>query len=514
MVIRTIANKVGTFEIEMNTISYLQPLSTFNTQEMNQVQKWYKDKMYTLQESTLYLPARDISFQSGQVCYTYDVTGLKSFNALKTMYLEDKLPYYLSLIQLAKEKQGEVLWETENLVIDGEEASVKALVMEHQAFAIENEKSPLSAVKDLIVISLTNLQQVYGRPKRSDFFEQNEEVINFAEMIYLRLDSLDQMASFVQSLFDEIQERKQIEQEELGQELANKKRFSISKLVPVRFLQHNSEKKPEIRTDLPSSQPTKKAKSKKEDNIRFLIGAAAILVVALLLNILLTGANKNAESPEGKPAAHQEEKDVEQVYLEGLLGDTESVMKVLEAKDYDHINKDETELLHQLWIKHGSYEKYLEKDELAVSRLTEYMTKKNLRDELDQLQEILKVSNPHIGFANGVLEREWDQVLANREGIELTEDRKTHIVTAFLQVGDIKAAKTFVSEKASKNDGLMNRIVTAEKKQVEMATLEEKKVNLQKTIDDSKDVGKVTEAKQKMDVVKSELNELKKSNGL
>ena len=53
------------------------------------------------------------------------------------------------------------------------------------------------------------------------------------------------------------------------------------------------------------------------------------------------------------------------------------------------------------------------------------MMKKNLPDELDQLQEILKVSNPHIDFANGVLEKKWDEVLANRDGIELTEERKT-----------------------------------------------------------------------------------------
>lgn len=512
------ANKVGTFEVEGNTISYLQPLSTFHTQEMNEVQKGYKDKMHTLRESTLYLPARDITFQSGQVCYTYDVTDLQSFNTLKTMYLEDKYPYYLSLIKLAKEKQVEVLWETENLVIDVEEASIKALVIEHEAFAVENEKSPLIAVKELIIISLTNLQHVYGRPKRSEFFEQNEEVIQFAEMIYLRLDSLDHMASFIQSMYDESLKRKQTEQEELAQQLANKKRFSLAKLVPVGFLNLKPKKAPEMRTVLPTTQPTKntKTKTKKETNIRFLVGTAAILIVALLLNILLTDANKNAQSPKGqlKTATQQEETDVEQVYLDGLLGDTESVMTVLEAKEYDRLPKDEKKLLQQLWIEHGSYEQYLEKEELAVSRLTEYMTNQNLPDELDRLQDILNESDPHIDFAKGVLSKEWDNVLANREGIDLTEERKTHIVTAFLSIEDVAAAKAFVGEKAPKNDGLMNRVLTAEKNQVEMATLEEEKVGLQKTIDDSEDKGKVTEAKEKMVVVQSELDALKKINGL
>ena len=202
------------------------------------------------------------------------------------------------------------------------------------------------------------------------------------------------------------------------------------------------------------------------------------------------------------------------MYLNGLLGDTEGVMKVLEAQNYEGLNKDETELLHQLWIKHGSYEKYMAKDELAVSRLTEYMTNQNLPEELDRLQEILKVSNPHIDFAKGVLAKEWDEVLANRDLVELTEERQTHIVTAFLHEKDIEDAKAFVSENAPKNDGLMDRVLTAEKNQVEMAALEEEKAILQKTIDESEDLSKVSEAMQKMDVVKSELVELNKSSGL
>jgi hypothetical protein len=56
-------------------------------------------------------------------------------------------------------------------------------------------------------------------------------------------------------------------------------------------------------------------------------------------------------------------------------------------------------LLQQLFIKHGAYEKYLQKEKHAVSRLMEYMTNQNLLEELERLQEILKVSNPHIDFA-------------------------------------------------------------------------------------------------------------------
>lgn len=513
MVIRTIANRVGTFEVEGNTISYLQPLLTFNTQEMNEIQSWYKEKMQTLQHASSYLPAKDITFQSGQVCYSYEVTGLQSFNVLKTMYLEDKLPYYLSLIQLAKDKQVQVLWETENLVIDHEEVTVKTLVIEHKAFDIENTKSRINAVKELIIISLTNLQHVYGRPKRSDFFEQNEEVIQFAEMIYLSLDSLDHMASYIQSLYDEVQVRKQQEQDELADRLANKKRFSIPKLIPIQLLPQKSTKQPQIRPDSMVAKKAKKPLNKKENNIRFLVGTAIILVGALLLNIILTNATKNAEKPEGLTSSQQEVKDIEQVYVDGLLGDTEGVMKALEAREYESLNKDETELLHQLWMKHGAYEKFLAKDEDAVSQLTEHMTKQNQPDELNRLQEILKVSNPHVEFGKGVLAKEWEQVLANKDLVELTDERKTHIVTAYLQTGDIEEAKSFVAEQAPKNDGLMNRVLTAEKVAVDLKALEEQQALLQKTIDESKDLAQVSKAMQEMNGVKKEIKGLKKTIG-
>ncbi|MGE6489736.1 hypothetical protein [Paenisporosarcina sp. NPDC076898] len=514
MVIRTIANRVGTFEFEGNTISYLQPLSTFNTQEMNQIHKWYKEKMHSLQHDSSFLPAKDITFQSGQVCYTYDVTGLQSFNVLKNMYLEDKLPYYLSLIQLAKEKQVQVLWETENLVIDSEASTVKALVIGHEAFTVENEKSRINAVKELIIISLTNLQHVYGRPKRNDFFEQNEEVIQFAEMIYLRLDSLNHMASYIQELYDEVQVLKQQEQDELSERLANKKAFSISKLIPMQLLQPKSKKHPEIRPESMVVRKAKKPLNKKENNIRFLVGTAIILLGALLLNVILTNATKNADYSDGQSSSPKEVKGIEQVYVDGLLGDTEGVMKAMEAREYKSLNQDETELLHQLWMKHGSYEKYLAKDEDAVSQLTEHLTKQNQPDELDRLQEILKVSNPHVEFGKGVLAKQWEQVLANKDLVELTDERKTHIVTAYLQTGDIEGAKSFVAEKAPKNDGLMNRVLTAEKVAIDLKALEEQQALLQKTIDESNDLAQVSKAMQKMNGVKKEITDLKETIGL
>ena len=103
-----------------------------------------------------------------------------------------------------------------------------------------------------------------------------------------------------------------------------------------------------------------------------------------------------------------------------------------------------------------------------------------------------------------------DIIINNRNLVELTEERKIHVVNAFLQTGDVESAKMFVSEKAPENDGLMDTVIAAEKNAVELKALEEQQVLLQKTIDESEDQEKVSEAKQKINEVNKKINEFKK----
>lgn len=511
MVLRTVANKVGTFEVNGNAISYLQPISTFHTQEMDLIEKQYREKMDSLQGYEQVVPAKEVSFQSGQVCYAYDVTSYKAFNTLKTMYLEDKLPYYLSLIELASSKEIKVLWNTHNLLVDEENKLVKVLVIENKALDIVTDKSVLNKVKELIVITLTNLDHVYGRPKRSDFFEQKEEIIQFAEMIYLRLNSLDHMKEYIQAINQEVQERKQQEQAYLEKQLVNNKITSLLQLIPFRIAKIKNTEQPRIvqSTDVQAKKTAVVGKP-KENNKRFLLGIVGIMFIAIVLNLVLTNANKNALSKDKAVSSASGGTSMEALYVQALLGDSEQLMDTLSEREYDSLSEDQQSLLNQLWLEQGEYQRLLEQDEEAVSRITEYLTNQNKPKELDRLQEFLKVDNPHITFAKGVLAKDPDAIINNKNLVELTEERKTHVVNAFLQKGDVESAKMFVSEKAPDKDGLMDTVIAAEKNAVELTALEEQQVLLQKTIDESEDQAKVLEAKQKINEVNKKISELKK----
>lgn len=507
MVLRTVANKVGTFEVNGNAISYLQPLSTFHTQEMDLIEKWYREKMHSIQGYEQVVPAKEISFQSGQVCYAYDVTSYKAFNTLKTMYLEDKLPYYLSLIELAKSKEIKVLWNTQNLLVDEENQLVKVLVVENKALDIVTDKSILNTVKELIVITLTNLDHVYGRPKRSDFFEQKEEVIQFAEMIYLRLNSIDHMKEYIQAMNQEVQDRKQQDQADIEKRLANNKFASLLQRIPFRNAKTKNTEQPRINVQ---EKKTEVVGKPRENNKRFLLGIIGIMIIAIVLNLVLTNANKNALSTNQSVSSASGDSNMEPLYVQALLGESKELMDRLSKNEYDSLSEDHQSLLTQLWLEQGEYQKLLEQDEKAVSRITEYLTNQNNPKELDRLQELLKVDNPHITFAKGVLARDSDVIINNRNLVELTEERKTHVVNAYLQTADVENAKIFVSEKAPENDGLMDTVIAAEKNAVELKALVDQRLLLQKTIDESEDQAKVAEAKQKINEVNKKIDELKK----
>ena len=68
----------------------------------------------------------------------------------------------------------------------------------------------------------------------------------------------------------------------------------------------------------------------------------------------------------------------------------------------------------------------------------------------------------------------------------------------------------FVSEKAPENDGLMDTVLAAEKNAVELKVLVDQQVLLQKTINESEDQAKVSEAKKKINEVNTKVEELKK----
>lgn len=511
MVMRTIANKVGTIQVEGNAFYFLQPLSTFKTDQMDQIQQAYEKRMATLTEQPFYLTAKDLTFQSGQVQFEYDLTGFKAFDHLKSLYFEDKLPYYLSLVRMAKDSSVTVLWQKENFVIDPEEQLVKAAIIENEELILQNPKSREDAVKELIIISLTSLNRVLGRPRRNDFFEQSEDVIRFAETIFLRLKTLEEMESYLLGIQEEVNERKRLEAEELAQQEADKGRFSFSlgNLVKGRK-EALAKTTPQLTLAKSEGKQPKKSVAAKDSNKRFLLGTAGILAAAVLLNIFLTNANENAQATDAGKTEVSEEISLEEVYRQGLLGDDMAVIEALEAIGQDSLKEKDKEVLATLYMENGDYTKAIEADPELTSEVAAKLMEEDKVDELQALEASLKETSPEVAFELAAASEDWQTVIDLRNQVELTEERIPTIVSAFIQTGDLQTAKAFVNEKAPENEEVLDRLLEVEKQQNELEALKTEKAEKQKLIDTDTDEKKIKAAKERIKEIDQQITELEK----
>ena len=499
MVIRTIANRVGTIEIDQNAFYFLQPLTAFKTEEMEQIERAYEKQMQQVTGDPTFLSAQEISFQSGQVRFEYDLTDLHSFNALKAMAFEDKLMYYLSLVHLARQSEINVLWQKENFVLNKEEALLHVMVAENDVMPLNNEKDRLTAVKDFIIISLTRLNQVYGRPRRTDFLEQSDEVIRFAETIYLRLQSLEEIESYVADVFNQVEEKKKAKQQELELAKQNQTKWSVTMASLCQRFQR-----------LPSlnNQPKeKRATPATSGNKKLFVGVVAVLLAAFGLNVVLTQATENAQETE--PG---EVKDVElnltDVYREGLLGNTEGVLKSLESVDYSELQAADQEVLNRLYIKQGEYEKALHNQPELLGGIAEQISLDGNVEGLKRLQETTGEPSEVIEFELAAVEEEWARIIELRNQVELTNRRVETVLAAFTAEKDFQGAKGFLEKHDLTDEKFMSSVLKAEKEALQLEELQAEKQKLEETIEKENDKKALKKAEERLKEINQEIEEI------
>ncbi len=299
MVIRTIANRVGTIEINQDSVYFLQPLTAFETDNMELIEQAYEKSFARIKESTPLVPVKEITFQAGQIRYEYDVKGLMSFTAIRAFEFEEKLPFYLDLINLAKNQQVKVLWQKENFVVDREAKRLFGMVIENDVMSIAEDKDPVSAVKELIIISLTKLNELIDRPKRVDFLEPSEEVIRFGETIFLKLNSLDEIEEYIKEKIEQFEEQRRVE--ELEQERLLNERSGFEKF------RANVKEKVQFQNAKPSTSKSKFKKNNQQGNSKLFVGVAIILLLAFGLNIVLTQATEEKKEENAFYSESREE---------------------------------------------------------------------------------------------------------------------------------------------------------------------------------------------------------------
>lgn len=512
---RSVANKNGTIEVNGNTFRFSQPADEFKTDDLQKIEISYSEKLEFIADDPHYITARNIEQKNGQVIFEYDLTDLKMFDYLRTLFFKEKLVYYKSLIEIAKrDKLNEVstLWHKDNFVIDPTDKTVKTLIIEHDLFELQEKRDTLAALKEIIIISLTAMNKVLGKPRRADFIEDKEEVIHFAEKVYLKANSIEAIEEYVNAelLHMEMQEKEEQEQKQ------NQSKFAaFSEKLKAKAPKKNSEEKE--RTSMisklkqePEGSPSNK-KKKEISNNKLFLGVGGAILGAVLLSGFLTSTTDQQASADVEETV-QPEVEITTIYRDALFEEPEITLEKLEKIGYENLAEEDQAAMNQLYVDAGNYEKAMANDPTIAGKIAKDFYEKEEVKKLEEFVNGLDEKNHEASFYLDLANENWKQVIARTDELDkLNDEQVNHILTAYFQLGDVEGANEFlgtvkeVSAKTEERMKLANelneKIILAEE---ELAELEEKldntdKKKTKKAI--NKDIDKVKEDIESMESV-------------
>jgi len=519
---RTIANKNGTIEVNGNTFRFSQPVDEYNTDDIARIEESYTKKMDYIDDDPHYITAQDIESRNGQIIFEFDLTELKMFDYLRTLFLEEKVYYYQSLLEIAKRNEANnvnVLWQKENFVIDPQEKSMKCMIIEHDDFKLHEQKDVVSSVKELIILSLTSMNRVLGKPRRSDFLEQNEDVIHFAEKIYLRAKTIEEMEEYVHTEIYRLEMRKKEEENTPKQGKLAAFREKLKSKIPAKSKDRES-----MVSKLKSNSPSNndygengKSKNPKNDK-KTVIGAFGVVAVAIILSVVLTNLNDkqdssaSAEKKETVEKVQKTEKMMS-IYRDSFFEEPTSTLSKMEEIGYKNLSDDDKNVLNHLYVETGNYDRAMENDPNLAGDIARSMYQKQEYEALKEFVNGLEKENEEASFYLARTNENWDQVLALKENLSLDQEQANIVLTAFFKQENAAGAEEFLETVESPTENMQERVNKAKEIQKKINDQEKELSNLEKDLDGEKDEDKKKDLEKKInkakDNIASSKNELK-----
>src|SRR5699024_9721943 len=186
--------------------------------DLEMLEENYRNKVKGMGYIDCFFYADSITAIRDRLQMTFDMTGAFDFHNIRNLNFEDMFPYFQSMIEMAR-VDVDILWEKDNFALDTQEERVKAFLFDFEGFRLYKKDNPLDGLKELILLALTNKESILGKPRRVDFIQQDERVIEFAEEI-LRCNSVEDVETICLGYAKEIEyerERERQEEEEKRQ---------------------------------------------------------------------------------------------------------------------------------------------------------------------------------------------------------------------------------------------------------------------------------------------------------
>ncbi|MBU8732523.1 hypothetical protein KM915_20965 [Cytobacillus oceanisediminis] len=444
-------NKIGNIEIQDNVLRYRIPITEVEVDELVTIEKNFKRKFVSLEGLSYYLKPFDFQIVNSSLIYYYELDHYKSFDYIKQLTFKEKLKYFLSLVEIAKrQNETKVLWDQRNFVVDPHEEIFKVVIFETPDTKIFEKEDEFKGIKDLIVLSLTTLNVVLGKPKLQDFIDTGHDIIQFTEQV-LKIDNLEDLGHYISTL--------QIEYEHVVESSKNKESFSnqITK-ISGKIKKENKPKKRIIRKN-----------ASGDTNLRkWIIIGAFVIPIGIFLNIF-------APDGDGKKAAKETDYQIMdsseesnkitdkkynnqllEAYRLSLEENYDEAIKILESIGYDNLSKTDKEITQEIYEKADQMSKVIELNPKKAKDIVNAMIANKENTKLLKLQKDLKTPNPYVDFEIAFLDQDWKKIIELKDKIELNGRKEEQIIEAYIGLQEFKEGQKF-AEKVG-NPILLDRI--------------------------------------------------------
>ncbi|MGV3144174.1 hypothetical protein [Staphylococcus simulans] len=437
-------NHFGEIEVKGNELMYFSPVTDFNNENVTaeQLKEDYSKFIDKMNYTEFLAPITDFTMSGKFMEFHYRQENTAFYHTIRNLDFEKQLNYFRSLVAIAEiqDKHNiQILWQIENFILSHEEndEQIRALLYEFSKdFKVYDNTDALTGIKHLILMGLTKLNNIIGKPNKADFINKSEEVISFAESV-LQANDIDTINTSINNRIDVIEQKREEEREQEQQELnekENKKRFlSGLKKKKAKKNNENLSSKEQLKQNLKrkynGNNKEDKDKTKKDFSLKgikssmfsntrnSIITIVIMLIVVVLVMSLPSILNSNSQS---KAEAEKKEKinnKLTTIYREYIKGNEDKAHQKMFAINYKDIpNKKDKDVYLEWLIDENKYTKALDLDKNVAYKIGQNINK----DNIDSLKAINAKDNYKIlTFYIADYDDKFQTVIENEKYVDL-----------------------------------------------------------------------------------------------
>lgn len=403
-------NHFGEIDVTEDDLVYFSPVTEFNNinVEPDELKRDYSSFIDHLNYNELLAPINDITSKGKYIEFHFHQENTTFYHTIRNLEFEKQLNYFRSLVEISKlqkEHNIQILWQIENFVISHEENDEKVRVLLYEFsddFKVYDNTNSLTGLKNLILMGLTKLNSIIGKPNKADFINKSEEVIDFAQEV-LKSENVEEIESNINHRIDFIEQKKEEEKERVRQEeLEHQKKKKLlkkpkkSKYKEKPKLNSKEQIKEKLKQQYNGSK-TNGEKKKKDFSINGIKNAmfsstrntiisviVMLLIVVLVMSLPTLGKNNSKEKEQAKQEQQINNK-LTTIYREYINDNKDKAHQKMFALNYNKIPKNEDKKVYLKWlIEDKKYTKALDLNKNVAYTIGKDINKKNI-DELKKI---------------------------------------------------------------------------------------------------------------------------------